>query len=249
VRLTTDTTFHRKLYVASTPRVTNVVIGSSNLSDGGLLGSGELNVLLTLAAGSQDARRLQKIRLASWKAGVALTRRRITVYEQHAHKNPARQLPATVIREILGNNAGRAKADEIGPDRPRRFWIDYITHYASAQTEAIIAAETDWDRHGWAWYGTRTAAINEDDHILLFDRSDRPGWVSMVRVVATTPTPASTPDGRHFVAYVQERGTCRRRPGRRLTGAVKQAGVKAVNGSRLRLSQEVWHRLRELFSR
>ena len=153
------------------------------------------------------------------------------------------------MRQILGTRAQRNRADDVAPQRPPRFWIDYVTGYASTHTNEIIRAETNWDRRGLAWYGPRTDAFLPGDKIVLVDRSEATSWVSLQRVVDTQTTHEHTPDGRHFVAHTQERRTSRRRAGRTLTAALKAAGVRAVNGSRFRLSEKVWNQVRKLFAK
>jgi hypothetical protein len=77
-----------------------------------------------------------------------------------------------------------------------RWWRDSISRCVQAQTELIIAEETDWDRKRWMWYSPGVNPYRIHDFLTLLDFED--GLAYIAEVVDTTE--CRTPDGLHFVA-------------------------------------------------
>ncbi len=88
------------------------------------------------------------------------------------------------------------------------------------QTELVIADETNWDRNGWLWRTCRPGGYERGDEVLLLDKSTKPAWASITRVVDVVPRTATpTPDGRCFDAWIATFAEAERGP----------AGIDAAN--------------------
>jgi hypothetical protein len=123
----------------------------------------------------------------------------VALYEKRRPRVPRRENYSNAqLKEILGTCLLPKPPSGNGPER--RSWRDCTTGVADRQTQRIISATTDWDDKNYWWYSTGGVhPYRIDDHILLFDFYDQ--RVRLVKVKAIAHTEATTPDGRHFVAY------------------------------------------------
>ncbi|HEU0029913.1 MAG TPA: phospholipase D-like domain-containing protein [Kofleriaceae bacterium] len=241
VRLAKETRFHRKAYLARTKSTLHAVIGSSNLTTNGLGSGGELNVLLSFPVESKQAKAAMETFERAWSDGAALTARRVKRYAEVRVRPVAPLIPQATIASIIGRDAKHKRSDDVEPSaitKPRS-WVNGITGTVGKQTMAVVADETDWDRNGWNWCSTHTSVFARGDRLLVLDRSSKPGWARLARVLDVQRTATPTPDGRDFMAYAQLAKTHRRRLTRKLLRLFHKAGVK-TSANRAKMSAKVW---------
>lgn len=210
VRLSTETGFHRKLYLVRGKRQTSLVVGSSNLTGEGLLSSGELNLALSMANGSLNSREALRVFDMDWvHRSVPATPERIKRYEAYRQKQTAvKGMTAEEMKNILGKQAKHVKA-AAGSPSVARVWRDRISGFAEKATVRVISENTDWDKKGYGWYSVNgPSKYTLGDALFLFDLANK--RFEYVRVRDITQTPTMTPDGKHFVAYKTVHGFSRR---------------------------------------
>jgi len=83
-RISLEQQFHQKLYVIRSKPLdrTTIIIGSSNLTAGGLKSGGELNIMIKTRIGSALARKIDSIFGEEWARGVKLSDDLISNYDQ-----------------------------------------------------------------------------------------------------------------------------------------------------------------------
>jgi hypothetical protein len=89
------------------------------------------------------------------------------------------------------------------------------------------------------------ADFRENDQVVLFDVAAK--RVELVEVMRTATTDRTTPDGRHFIAFKQVRGSFRRRIRHTLWTKLREAGVvtTAAEVAQRKLSEGRFNRLVE----
>jgi HKD family nuclease len=198
VRISRNRSFHPKLYLLKSSTRTRAFIGSSNLSDGGLLSDGELDLFISLPTGAPPAKQLAEHFDLIWSKTVPLTKGLIDRYSARyeflrKHGKP-KGLPS--LSGILKLDDAR-DIHRKDPVRPPRWWRDSISGLLEPKTELIIRRETDWESKGWEWHCPGQHKFEPGDVILLLDFADH--WAYIAKVTAKTECP--TPDGRYFVAW------------------------------------------------
>ncbi len=197
VRLARSQHFHWKVYLLSGKQSSKGVVGSSNLTSNGLTQNGEYNVALELPRFSKQFLRLERVFVKHWKSAATLSAQIIENYEKHREKHPPLKARRVPLSKILGNADAKKDRDVSLPKSA--FWRERITGFASKQTQAIVARETDWDRNGWLWANNWDTRINKGDQVVVFDHTGS-GRLYLVDVKESTPL--ETEDGEeHFVAY------------------------------------------------
>lgn len=248
VKLAHERDFHRKLYLARTSDTVHVIIGSSNMTMGGLISGGEINIRVALPAVSVPATRLTKIFRGDWRKGFALTAERIRRYEKKSTRPKQRLLSSTALNQILGGATGHTAGilDENGTNQTRRYWCDGIDGYISEKVSTLIDAQTGWERKGYAWSGLRTTLYEDEDYIMLVDRTSKPGRICLVRVRSQTEFPTKD-DGRYFVAYTPIKGMKTRKLTRGLLEKLSEIGIVKPGRKRLQMNETRWNKIVALF--
>ncbi len=239
VKLSRETNFHRKAYVAATATTMHAIVGSSNLTDNGLLSGGELSLWLRVPTKSPKAEELRSVFDKAWRNATTLTDGMIDEYEKRRVVPKVAGPSKGKLAAILGKASHEKATDDEASLAAPRYWTDGIFGYAKDATSQVISSETSWDKYGWAWQSCGASVFRPDDCIVLIDKSSKPTWASVVRV-RDTAGPISTPDGRHFVAYTQIPRTRRRQLTKAMRTKLRSAGVPTVDGSRRRVSTARW---------
>lgn len=245
VRLSREKNFHRKVYGAATGSTIQVIVGSSNLTDNGLMSAGELSVWMKVPATSSNGKALRKDLRETWQEGAVLTASMIDTYEAARVPPTFKTLGASKLAAIIG----KAVHHEANPaDEPRpeaRHWLEGTHGYVGAATETAVSAATSWDRPGWSWQAC-DKGYARDDEMLLVDSTAKTTWLWMMRVRGEVG-PLQTPDGRYFVAYSRIPKLKKRKLTKQLRAELKAAGVPKLDGTRRRLSAACWARVVDLF--
>lgn len=237
VHVSRDRHFHAKVSISHNRRVDKVVIGSSNLTEGGLTGTGEVNAVLALPADSVDAKRASRAFEAEWENSVELSRDRVTRYRRFFAKLDVRRHTPSVPTWVLGR-----QADDEEPvaqrRQSRRYWRSFISGTLKDETVRLLREVTDWDKKGYGYFSDSNPPFERGDRILLFDFEN--GWLREVEYMDKVRSPVRTPDGREFVAYVvPTRPTAKRKLTKPAIGVLKrilrQPGILGLQ-TRRRLS-------------
>lgn len=216
VRIAGHEKFHAKLYLIRKRETLYAIVGSSNLTEAGLLSGGERNVLLRLPVNSAEGRRLIRLFDAEWdnRQAKPIGWSFIRLYERNrrpARRPPRRRSVASLLGEIRTNE--RALSSEV--DEPT-YWRTSISGYAARVTEDVIAQETDWQQKGYFWFSSwgKILDAREGDRLLIFDLTRGLEAMFAAELVDKLPrTSRPTPDGRSFLAV----HPLKRLPERRLT--------------------------------
>jgi HKD family nuclease len=244
-RLAKDVYFHRKLYVIGTPRVRYIISGSSNLTREGLASRGEFNLLAGLEPTDAGSRHLHAQFETLWSRGtVPVSLARIKKYAAARKLQAPRPVPKDALLAILGRDGSEADEGEVSVVSAPRYWRDHVSGFADPKTEAVVGDETDWDRRGYDWYSSQTDSFHAGDRILLLDARHRSAELAVVK--DTTSMRRSTPDGRHFVAFVPAHGRRRRRLGKNFGKSLAAIGLPlsvATRTKRRKLSAGQWARI------
>jgi HKD family nuclease len=221
IRLSRDCRFHWKAYFLLHRKIAHVVVGSSNLTDNGLRQSGELNVVLSLSQASKAFSGLHGAFVAEWEDAVPLTQAVLERYERWRSESGAGGKGISVpVARILGTVKPNQTVPTPEEGKPR-YWLTGIDGTLARETMAVLRETTNWDRKNYWYFSTWRSAYAKGDRVVLFDLDGR--TVRVVEIVATTRTPAATPDGRLFAAYRKVKGI----QGRRLVKS-RWRSLKAV---------------------
>ncbi len=219
VRVARHNKFHAKLYLVRRGRALYAIVGSSNLTEDGLLSSGERNVLLRLPAKSAEGRRLTELFDAEWgrQRSAKVTREFIRHYER-VRRPPQRATRAKSVSALLREGVNSERAAHPGEDEEPTYWRTYVGGVTAQRTVDVIAEETDWEQKGYWWFSLPLQAtvrkIREGDRLLMFDLTPGAENLFAAKVIDKVPrTSRPTPDGRSFVAVRRLRWL----PARRLT--------------------------------
>jgi HKD family nuclease len=220
VKVSRDPRFHWKAYYVARGNKALTIIGSSNLTADGLGAAGELNVALSLAAESEAYLALHRPFDKEWNRAMPLSGEWINQYEVHRQQYPPpHHTPIGPLRRLLGSKAQRSRRKR--ERHEVRFGILYCEGYFAKATSKIIEQTTHWDEKHWLPIAAM-AAIEPAQRMVLFDFVDRLAYLTEVMDTETTQR---TPDGKHFAALVQIKGTRRRRMTRSFWAALKAAGL------------------------
>lgn len=246
VRVSRHNKFHAKLYLVRRGRALFAIVGSSNLTEDGLLSSGERNVLLRLPAKSAEGRRLTELFDAEWasRRSAKVTWELIRRYERvrrPAQRAARSKSVSALLREIV--NSERA-AHPVEDEEPT-YWRTYVGGVAAQRTAEVIAEETDWEQKAYWWFSLPSQAtvrkIREGDRLLMFDLTPGAENLFAAKVIDKVPrTSRPTPDGRSFVAVRPLRWL----PARRLTARRWNILVKLNRLLRNRIAARQHRRLK-----
>lgn len=248
VKLARERDFHRKMYLARTKGTLQVIVGSSNLTMGGLISGGEINLRIGIPVTSPQALRLSKIFKSDWKKGFELTLDRIQRYEAKAKRPKQALLSTTTLAQILGGQTEHVKGVDDDDKQPSRYWCDGVDGGVSKEVAASVYEQTGWDKKGYSWSGLRTSVYEDDDCILFIDRTSKPGWAYLVRVRGQTEVETKS-DGRYFVAHTTLPKTKRRMLTKAFLQELKVLGIKQPGRVRAKLSDKKWIEATRLFSK
>ena len=235
VHVSRDRHFHAKMSISRNHRVTKVVIGSSNLTDGGMTGTGEVNAVISLSANSSGANRAMQAFDAEWDNSVLLTRSRITRYRRFFETlRPGKPMPSVPVWVL-----GQTSDDEehgAGPRRKHRFWRCSVTGTLNDKTVTLLGEVTDWDKKGYGYFSASNPPFKRGDRIMFFDFVG--GLLREVKYMDKVRSPVRTPDGRDFVAYdvLNPQGPKRMLTKKALTflkKLLRQRGVSGLQNRRL----------------
>lgn len=249
VRLSAEERFHRKLYFVSGKSKLTAVVGSSNLTEGGLFRGRESNIMISVPARSRGLSRLRSVFERDWNEhSVPLSRRRIKAYENYLSTRSVQNRKATRIplRKILGREAIHRRPVAT-PAQTVIYWKTCTNSYCEDQTCETVQRETNWDKKRYEWMGVGSHPFKTGDKILHFDFKGHKAQIVEVRDIARLAV--WTPDGRHFVAYTLIEGSSERQLGS-LWAKLKSTGVIKNQGEaqrRSRIKPEIWDRLLSLF--
>jgi len=251
VRLARESGFHRKIYLIRKPRSGSLFVGSSNLTADGLFSGGEFNLRLTLPPSSVELKRMIQMFDEYWERdslSVAFSKRDVAAYRRLRGAGPKPFIDNSALAKLISSR--HREADQDKAPGTVAYWRDSVSGYASERTASIVHEETNWDKKGYLWFTPNNGrhGYRVGDRILLFDRVAK--WAYLIAVAAVTTLPRRTVDGRHFVAFVRDRKTHRRKIGNALWGKLSDASVPiAPRNSHLksRVSPKQWERILTIF--
>jgi len=216
VRLSTGKRFHWKAYLIRRRSSSTAVVGSSNLTVGGLWQDGELNVVLSSAA---HVRALYRAFEKAWgHRSVGLHPAQV---ERYARYRSAAGVTARARSVPLSRILGAAVPHK--PIEGQRYWRAYVDGTLSHKTEQVLHETTNWSESRYYYFNTGQPRFAVGDRAVLFDFVV--GRVEVVRIRDVTETPQATPDGRHFAAYTCVHHVPRRRMTRRRWAMFKASGL------------------------
>lgn len=227
VQISTDQHFHWKTYFLLGKSTANIVIGSSNLTDDGLRQTGEFNAVLSMRKASKPFRDLHGVFEKHWQSKSKLLAEEVLVnYEKWRTSIEStgrnRNVP---LGKILAVTRRKPKEE---PTREPRFWRMGIDGELSEEAQSLLRETTNWDRRGYFFLNTWRTSLGIGDQVVLFDRIA--GNVTVVEIKDTAITPARTPDGSHFAAYLPIRGIGLRKLVPKRWKSLKGAGLIRLKG-------------------
>ncbi len=243
VRLSTNLRFHQKLFlIGKGPRVV-AIVGSSNLTEGGLKGNRELCAAFDVRPNSNDARELQEAFEVEWDESVPLEEERIRLYERRYEiLQKGRTFPEVPLhRTILRRDHERAD----GGQDPK-FWRESCLYEISEDAEKMVEDKTGWDKQGYEWQSVSAHKMKNKDRLLVFDFLNKSAKLAEIKDKEEIPTG----DGRYFIAYKQLRGSRQRPLRKNLWQELRQIGAvttQAAAKGRSPISTQIWVELQKAF--
>ena len=244
VRLSTNLRFHQKLYlIGKGPRFV-AIIGSSNLTGGGIKGNRELCTAFDVRRNSNDARKLQEAFEVEWGESVPLEAQRIRLYERRYEiLHQERTFPKVPLhRTIL--KRGREGADG---DQEPKFWRESCLYEISEDAEREVEGKTGWDKQGYEWQSVSADKMKKRDRLLVFDFLNKTAKLAEIQ----DKEEIHTGDGRYFIAYKQMRGSRRRSVrSRDLWQRLRDIGAATTQAAAKRrspISPKIWMELLKAF--
>lgn len=244
VRLSKNLKFHQKLFLIGKHTGVVAIIGSSNLTAGGLMGNRELCAALDVRPNSYDARRLEEAFRDEWENAVPLEEERIRLYEKRyeaLHKaRKVREVPRH--RTILKD----------GPEPPEaaqevKFWRESCLHEISEDAKKEVEDKTGWDRLGYDWQSVSPLMMRKKDRLLVFDFLNGNAKLAEIK----DQEEIRTRDGQYFIAYKQLRGSHPRRLRKKLWQRLRQIGVVTTQADARRrrrpISTQTWMEVLKIF--
>lgn len=211
---TKNNQFHKKIYVFKETKRWYAIIGSSNVTDIGLKNEGEGNVyIIGDPAKPADCRFFEDIlKDFDQENCKVLSAAAIKAYEgQRSSKKLNRRVNSNIdTRKIFKLKAVRRsqrqqKNHRKTESKKPRYFIDLISGTAEPTTEKVIRDVTNWDTKGFNWYAIWfRPELNHGDIIYIMDEENNRFY--RVRYKDYCKTKFRTPDGIHFVAYVEMKG-------------------------------------------
>jgi HKD family nuclease len=244
VRLSKDLRFHQKLFLIRKVARVVAVIGSSNLTAGGLKENREPCAAFHVRPNSYDARRLEEAFRDEWRNAVPLEEERIRLYEKRYEAlrkaQEIRRVPPH--RTILKD----------GPEPPEaeqdvKFWRESCLYEISEDAGKEVEDKTGWDMLGYDWQSVSPHAMRRKDRLLVLDFLNETAQLAEIK----DQEEIGTRDGRYFIAYKQLRGSHPCRVGNKLWQRFRQIGVVTTQADAKRrrrpISARMWVELLKVF--
>lgn len=217
--------FHQKTYIFHRlQKPLFAVLGSSNLTGKGLVGPGELNVVLD-PEDAHDTRvftQLDRSYERNWSNSCRSLRKLTQVvesYRKHRQRTsgraPLSKKSWNRIAKLIGKPAEEDEDSETKSKRrgvkPVQAWYMPITRTLSKRTDDAIEAQFGWSDQGFTWVSItkgeydRLVSVASDKGVVLFihNKVDNPGWLlrRYAEDIDVLPRAANKSDGKYFLAY------------------------------------------------
>lgn len=220
--------FHEKMYLFSNNVLLRFFVGSSNLTEEGLISEGEMNVKISCNQMNNIAKLAIENFEAHWNDADELTKEIVDSYASfylHVRSTGLDKRGKRLWYEVSRLcRKRRPKKVSIPPER--KTWLDCIEGFVSKRTERIIEEYTNWDNFRWYTCGLQSfRKCNRNDILVLADYAPKTKKLSANYI--RDKTSIRTPDGKYFIAFKRIRGSKCKKIMKKSISTFKEIGLIA----------------------